>query len=203
MLVPVPPACCVSREVDRHRIYLPAPIAGLSQERCTVMVDELPVSLSVAASVGGHKPAALLPGHAATYADAILDRIIHKLTASISPATASDAPTPTSHPRTDCPHRQMQKIASQRGTRPRATSCRNTGDIVSETRATSSESAGKTVPRTRLRAVRPVADSPTTAARSGRPAGFPRRISRRAAPAGTPLHACGPRMRISPPLRRR
>jgi hypothetical protein len=53
---------------------------------------------------------------------------------SISPATACDAHAPTGHPGIDRPRRQMQKIVSQRGIGPRATSSRNA-------RATSSESA--------------------------------------------------------------
>src|SRR5205809_7306761 len=48
-------------------------------------------------------------------------------TGLISPATACDAPAPPRLPRIDHPSHQMQKIIRQRGTGPRATSCRNTG----------------------------------------------------------------------------
>src|SRR5438094_8387569 len=48
-------------------------------------------------------------------------------TGLISPATACDAPAPPRLPRIDHPSYQMQKIIRQRGTGPRATSCRNTG----------------------------------------------------------------------------
>ena len=61
------------------------------------------------------------------YADAILDRTSTTPTGSISLATACDARTPSSHPRIDRLLPPMQKIVSQRGTGPRATSCRNTG----------------------------------------------------------------------------
>jgi hypothetical protein len=48
-------------------------------------------------------------------------------TGSILPVIVCDAHAPASHRRIDRPHHRMQKLISQRGTEPRATSCRNTG----------------------------------------------------------------------------
>ena len=67
-----------------------------------------------------------------TYADAILDRLVHNAHRINSPATACDAHAPPSHPRIDRPVAECKKLSASEAPDPGRHHVGTPGDIISE-----------------------------------------------------------------------